>query len=96
MKRKQNAIVTNIEAILREFFILGYYDCWSVYKSVGLPYFPEKAERSNFQLYYYIILQGVQDFTIHCNPSLVFKALNAMRVYSHSYWLVIFVFFYNQ
>ena len=26
-------------------------------------------------------------FTIHCDP---FKDLNAMRVYSHSYWLVIF------
>merc|ERR1711860_43320 len=36
-------------------------------------------------------------FTIHCNPSLAyiavyetFKALNATRVYSRSYWLVIF------
>ena len=33
-------------------------------------------------------------FTIHYNPSLAyiatFKALNAMRVHSHSYWLVIF------
>ena len=36
-------------------------------------------------------------FTIHCNPSFAyiavretFKVLNAMRVYSHSYWLVIF------
>ena len=47
------------------------------------------------------LIQGVQEklcfFTIHCNPSLAyiavketFKALNAMRVYSHSYWL------YNQ
>ena len=30
-------------------------------------------------------------FTIHHNPSLAFKAVNAMRVYSHSYWLVVFV-----
>ena len=35
-------------------------------------------------------------FTIHCTPpsptslSEAFKALNAMKVYSHSYWLVIF------
>ena len=35
-------------------------------------------------------------FTIHCNPSLAYiavslsKAFYAMRVYSHSYWLVIF------
>ena len=46
-------------------------------------------------------VQGVQEklcfFTIHCNPSLAYIAirdlqssLNAMRVYSHSYWLVIF------
>ena len=48
-----------------------------------------------------IYIQGVQKklcfFTIHCNPSLAYiavrdllQALNAMRVYSHSYWLVIF------
>ena len=36
-------------------------------------------------------------FTILCNPSLAyiavrdFQSSNAMRVYSHSYWLVIFV-----
>ena len=33
-------------------------------------------------------------FTIHCNPSFAYiavrEALNAMRMYSHSYWLVIF------
>ena len=47
-------------------------------------------------------IHGVQEklgfFTIHCNPSLAyiavletFKALNAMWVYSHSYWMVFFV-----
>ena len=46
-------------------------------------------------------IKGVQEklwfFTIHCNPSLTYIAvrdlqgsLNAMRVYSHSYWLVLF------
>ena len=36
-------------------------------------------------------------FKVHCNPSLayislkeIFKALNAMRLYSHSHWLVFF------
>ena len=43
------------------------------------------------------VVQGVQDFffTIHSNPSHTslsetFKALNAMRVYSHYDWLVMF------
>ena len=46
-------------------------------------------------------IQGVKEklwfFTIHCNSSLAciavrdLQALNALRMYSHSYWLVIFV-----
>ena len=46
-------------------------------------------------------IQGVQEklclFTIHCNPSLAhiavrdFQSSSAMRVHTHSYWLVIFV-----
>ena len=55
-----------------------------------------------FNLFFSTVMyvQGVHEklcfFTIHCNPSLAyitektFKALNAMRVYSHSYWLVNF------
>ena len=45
-------------------------------------------------------IQGVQEklcsFTIRCNPSLayiaveIFKLITALRMYSHSYWLVIF------
>ena len=50
-------------------------------------------------MYIHFDIQGVQEkmcfFIIHCNPILAYiavrdKALNAMQVYSHSYWLVIF------
>ena len=68
---------------------------------IGTPKYLGLLDKVSIESPYYI--QGVQKilcfFTIHCNPSLAYFAvrdlstLNAMRVYSHSYWLV---FLYNQ
>ena len=54
---------------------------------------------TKFYLYYRVFRKNCVFFTIHCNRSLAYiaardlqfsTALNAMRVYSHSYWLVSF------
>ena len=68
-----------------------------LYKTYVHPY-KHTYRNTNTHTYYKVIRKLCFFFTIHCNPSLAyiaavktFKALNAMRVYSHSFWLVIFL-----
>ena len=70
---------------------------------VPLPRGSSRCSRSSQNTLVVILkfLQGVHEKIVFLHNSLQplprlrdFKALNAMRVYSHSYWLVIFL--YNQ